>query len=90
MPFERQTRPSTLDFLERVLDKGIVIDYSSRIFLLGIDVLTSVDARVTVTSLDTYQAHGNALSREGPAAGPVVPRTTYRWAVSTAKPIRRD
>lgn len=88
MPFERQATPSTLDFLDRVLDKGIVIDYSSRVFLLGVDVLTTVDARVIVASLDTHLKYGEALSSAGLIAGPMVP--AYKRAVSAAKTPRDD
>ncbi len=39
--------------LDRVLDKGIVIDAWVRVSLAGID-LTTVEARVVVASIDTY------------------------------------
>jgi hypothetical protein len=43
---------SLIDVLDRVLDKGIVIDAWVRVSL-GIDLLT-VDARVVVACIDTY------------------------------------
>lgn len=43
---------SLIDVLDRVLDKGIVIDAWVRVSL-GIDLLT-VDARVVVSCIDTY------------------------------------
>lgn len=43
---------SLIDVLDRVLDKGIVIDGWVRVSL-GIDLLT-VDARVVVSCIDTY------------------------------------
>jgi hypothetical protein len=88
MLFERQATPSTLDFLDRVLNKGIVIEYSSRVFLLGVDVLTTVDVRVIVASLDTHLKYGEALSSAGLIAGPMVP--AYKRAVSAAKTPRDD
>jgi len=44
---------SLIDVLDRVLDKGIVIDAWVRISLVGIDLIT-VEARVVVASIDTY------------------------------------
>ena len=54
MPVERTTGGTSLiDVLDRVLDKGIVIDAWVRISLVGIDLIT-VEARVVVASIDTY------------------------------------
>src|SRR5216110_2662922 len=44
---------SLLDVLDRVLDKGIVIDAWVRLSLVGIDLVT-VEARVVVASIATY------------------------------------
>ena len=41
-----------IDVLDRVLDKGIVIDAYVRVSLAGLD-LVNVDARVVVASVDT-------------------------------------
>ncbi len=54
MSLERQRNSSTLiDVLDRVLDKGIVIDAWVRISVAGIDLLT-IEARVVVASIETY------------------------------------
>ena len=45
---------SEIDVLDRVLEKGIVIDSHARMFVLGVDVLTTIDSRVVVASIDTY------------------------------------
>jgi len=74
MHFERQTEVSAVDVMDRVLDKGIVIDYWSRIFLLGIDLLTTVEGRAVVASLDTHRKYADRLKRAGLSAGPMVPR----------------
>ena len=47
---------SVVDVLDRVLDKGIVIDAWVRVSLLGIDLVT-VEARVVVASIETYEKH---------------------------------
>src|SRR6267378_1750681 len=53
--------PNRVDVLDRVLDKGIVIDAWVRVSLVGIELVT-VDARVVVASIATYFAHSEALA----------------------------
>src|SRR5256712_5907436 len=60
--------PSLVDVLDRVLDKGIVIDAWVRMSLVGIELVT-VDARVVVASIATYFAHSDALA-ESPKQAP--------------------
>ncbi len=52
---------SDIDVLDRVLDKGIVIDASARVSLVGMDVLT-VEAHVVVASIATYLRYGEAVA----------------------------
>ena len=62
MPVERASGGSSLiDVLDRVLDKGIVIDAWVRVSLVGIDLIT-VEARVVVASIDTYLKYSEAVS----------------------------
>ncbi|PYR04479.1 MAG: hypothetical protein DMF99_31890, partial [Acidobacteria bacterium] len=42
MPLDRRTELSVVDVTDRVLDKGIVIDYYARLHVLGIDILTTI------------------------------------------------
>jgi hypothetical protein len=58
---------SLIDVLDRVLDKGIVIDAWVRVSLVGIDLIT-VEARVVVASIDTYLRYADALGLS-PAPG---------------------
>jgi gas vesicle structural protein len=51
---------SLIDVLDRVLDKGIVIDAWVRVSLVGIDLIT-VEARVVVASIETYLRYADAL-----------------------------
>jgi len=61
MPVERAAGGTSLiDVLDRILDKGIVIDAWVRISLVGIDLIT-VEARVVVASIDTYLRYAEAL-----------------------------
>jgi len=49
-----------IDVLDRVLDKGIVIDGWVRMSVIGIDLL-SVEMKVVVASIETYLRYGDAL-----------------------------
>jgi hypothetical protein len=72
MPVERAAGGSSLiDVLDRILDKGIVIDAWLRVSLVGIDLIT-VEARVVVASIDTYLRYAEALGITTPVARPAV------------------
>lgn len=65
MAVERASGGSSLiDVLDRVLDKGIVIDAWVRVSLVGIDLIT-VEARVVVASIDTYIKYTEAVGQPG-------------------------
>ena len=49
-----------IDVLDRVLDKGIVIDGWARMSVVGIDLL-NVDAHVVVASIETYLRYADVL-----------------------------
>ncbi len=66
MPVERAAGGTSLiDVLDRVLDKGIVIDAWVRVSLVGIDLIT-VEARIVVASIDTYLKYSEAVGQVGP------------------------
>jgi hypothetical protein len=72
MPVERTTGGSSLiDVLDRVLDKGIVIDAWVRVSLVGIDLIT-VEARVVVASIDTYLKYSEAVGSVGSVSKPAL------------------
>lgn len=72
MPVERASGGSSLiDVLDRVLDKGIVIDAWVRVSLVGIDLLT-VEARVVVASIDTYMKYAEAVGQVSTVARPAL------------------
>jgi gas vesicle structural protein len=60
---------SLIDVLDRVLDKGIVIDAWVRVSLVGIDLIT-VEARVVVASIDTYLKYSEAVGQVTPISRP--------------------
>jgi len=51
---------SLAEVIDRILDKGIVIDVWARVSLVGIEIL-SVEARVVVASVDTYLKYAEAV-----------------------------
>jgi len=76
MAVERVSGGSSLiDVLDRVLDKGIVIDAWVRISLVGIDLIT-VEARVVVASIDTYLKYADAVGLHGLVSRPALAEET--------------
>ncbi len=56
-----------IDVLDRVLDKGIVIDGWARLSVAGID-LVGLEVKIVVASIETYLRYSDALglgSRSG-------------------------
>src|SRR3954466_8506500 len=66
---------SLIDVLDRVLDKGIVIDAYVRVSLVGID-LVSVEARIVVASVETYLKYAEAIGITGFASRPLANPST--------------
>lgn len=95
MPVERASGGSSLiDVLDRVLDKGIVIDAWLRVSLVGIDLIT-VEARVVVASIDTYLRYAEALGITTPVARPAAPQPSREelgtgFEMPLATPTRRE
>ncbi len=57
------------DVIDRILDKGLVIDAWVRISLVGIELIT-IEARVVVASVDTYLKYAEAIAQTALAAEP--------------------
>ena len=74
---------SLIDVLDRVLDKGIVIDAWVRVSLVGIDLIT-VEARVVVASIDTYLKYSEAVGQVLPASRPQAELTQNVMAENAA------
>jgi hypothetical protein len=64
---ERACGPTAAEVLDRILDKGIVIQYQiKRVLLCGIELPVTVDARgVIIASLDTYLRYAEPLGKTG-------------------------
>ena len=58
-----------LEVLDRVLDRGIVIDAWLRVSVVGL-TLVDVDARVVVASIRTYVQEGHTVASQPPIARP--------------------
>jgi hypothetical protein len=71
MALERSSGTSLVDVLDRVLDKGIVIDAYVRVTLVGIDLI-GVEARVVVASVETYLKYAEQISVLGTVARPQI------------------
>ena len=88
---------SLIDVLDRVLDKGIVIDAWVLVSVVGIDLIT-VEARVVVASIDTYLKYSGAVGQTVTASRPVLEgkpndelaEFTTRRKTARGEPISRE
>jgi len=58
---------SLAEVVDRILDKGIVIDAWVRVSLVGIELL-AIEARVVVASVDTWLKYAEAVGLTASAA----------------------
>ena len=78
---------SLIDVLDRILDKGIVIDAWVRISLVGIDLIT-VEARVVIASIDTYLKYAEAVGITGTVSRPAIAEPVNVSAQNNPNPVR--
>ena len=58
---EKSTDSSSLaEVIDRILDKGIVIDLYARISVVGIELIT-IEARIVIASVDTWLRYAEAV-----------------------------
>lgn len=70
MAVEKTMGSSSLaEVIDRILDKGVVIDAWVRVSLVGIELL-SIEARVVIASVDTYLRYAEAIGLTSLAAAP--------------------
>ena len=62
MPSARPNTSSLVEVIDRILDKGVVIDIWARVSLVGIEILT-VEARIVVASVDTFLHYAKEISK---------------------------
>jgi gas vesicle structural protein len=58
---------SLAEVLDRILDKGVVIDTWARVSLVGIEILT-IEARVVIASVDTFLHYAEEITKIEKAA----------------------
>lgn len=58
---------SLAEVIDRILDKGIVVDAWARVSLIGIEILT-IEARVVVASVDTFLHYAEEITKVEQAA----------------------
>ena len=58
---------SLVEVIDRILDKGIVIDAFVRVSLVGIELL-AIEARVVAASIETYLKYAEAVGLTATAA----------------------
>jgi gas vesicle structural protein len=61
MAIQKSVNSSSLaEVIDRILDKGVVIDLWARVSLVGIELLT-IDARIVIASVDTWLKYAKAV-----------------------------
>jgi len=58
---------SLAEVIDRVLDKGLVVDLWARASLVGIEILT-IEARVVAASVDTFLHYAEEITKVEQAA----------------------
>jgi hypothetical protein len=88
MPVERAAGGTSLiDVLDRVLDKGIVIDAWVRVSLVGIDLIT-VEARIVVASIETYLKYSEAVGQIAPVSKQAIEGKGYEELIAENSALR--
>ncbi len=67
---QKSTDSSSLaEVIDRILEKGIVVDAWARVSLVGIELL-AIEARVVIASVQTYLTYAEAIGLTHNAAVP--------------------
>ncbi|MBF8267902.1 MAG: gas vesicle protein [Dehalococcoidia bacterium] len=68
MAVEKSMASSSLaEVIDRILDKGVVVDAWVRVSLVGIEIL-AIEARAVVAGVDTYLKYAEAIGLTAGAA----------------------
>ena len=61
MAVEKSMASSSLvEVIDRILDKGVVIDIWARVSLVGIELL-AIEARIVIASVETFLKYAEAI-----------------------------
>ncbi len=67
---QKTTDSSSLaEVVDRILDKGVVIDVWAKVSLVGIELL-AIEARIVIASVETYLKYAEAIGLTATAAAP--------------------
>lgn len=67
---QKTTDSSSLaEVVDRILDKGVVVDVWAKVSLVGIELL-SIEARIVIASVETYLKYAEAIGLTATAAAP--------------------
>jgi gas vesicle structural protein len=70
MAVEKTNSSSSLaEVIDRILDKGIVVDLWARVSLVGIELL-AIELRLVIASVETYLKYAEAVGLTATAAQP--------------------
>jgi hypothetical protein len=58
---------SLVEVIDRILDKGVVVDAWVRVSLVGIEIL-AIETRVVIASVETYLKYAEAIGLTATAA----------------------
>ena len=58
---------SLAEVIDRILDKGVVVDVWARVSLVGIEIL-AIEARVVIAGVDTFLKYAEAVGLTASAA----------------------
>ncbi len=61
-PQRRPDSSSLAEVLDRILDKGVVIDIWARISVVGIELIT-IEARIVIASVDTFLHYAKEIAK---------------------------
>ncbi len=64
---------SLAEVLDRILDKGVVVDIWARISLVGIEILTT-ESRIVIASVDTFLHYSEEMAKIEQAAIGTAPK----------------
>jgi len=62
---------SLVEVVDRILDKGIVIDAFVRVSLVGIELIT-IEARIVIASVETYLKYASAVGLTLSSSSPLL------------------
>ena len=87
---QKSTDSSSLaEVVDRILERGIVIDAWAKVSLVGIELL-SIEARVVIASVETYLKYAEAIGLTASAAAPAkAPARRHIAVIPTAQAPRK-